>query len=186
VVDTSCSKAAKTFIKNSSGPDFAAADAAAAFIDATLSSSSNGYDPVCTDAALAYMNAYADGKDQLTSTLIAAKTFYKSYTSGSPPNPSSPCVKANLAFAAKSPLADSKSNAAMAAFIDQAVEEGNAVADPVCAAATIAFLDAKIAKSTDKEASAAAADAYIEANAANKGKRSEACRKAAEAYIKLL
>ena len=186
VVDNSCSKAAKSFIKNSSGPDFAAADAAQSFIDATLSSSSNGYDPVCTDAALAYMNAYADGKDQLTSTLIAAKTFYKSYTSGSPPNPSSPCVKANLAFAAKSPLADSKSNAAMAAFIDQAVEEGNAVADPVCAAATIAFLDAKIAKSTDKEASAAAADAYIEANAANKGKRSEACRRAAEAYIKLL
>merc|ERR1711973_21888 len=180
------SPCAKTFIKNSSGPDFAAADAAAAFIDATLSSSSNGYDPVCTDAALAYMNAYADGKDQLTSTLIAAKTFYKSYTSGSPPNPSSPCVKANLAFAAKSPLGDSKSNAAMAAFIDQAVEDGNAVADPVCAAATIAFLDAKIAKSSDKEASAAAADAYIEANAANGGKRSEACRKAAEAYIKLL
>merc|ERR1711874_192379 len=144
-------------IKNSSGPDFAAADAAQSFIDATLSSSSNGYDPVCTDAALAYMNAYTDGKDQLTSTLIAAKTFYKSYTSGSPPNPSSPCVKANLAFA-----------------------------DPVCAAATIAFLDAKITKSTDKEASAAAADAYIEANAANKGKRSEACRRAAEAYIKLL
>merc|ERR1719471_944115 len=163
VVDTSCSKAAKTFIKNSSGPDFVAADAAAAFIDATLSSSSNGYDPVCTDAALAYMNAYADGKDQLTSTLIAAKTFYKSYISGSPPNPSSPCVKANLAFAAKSPLGDSKSNAAMAAFIDQAVEDGNAVADPACAAA---------------------ADAYIEANAANGGKRSEACRKAAEAYIK--
>merc|ERR1719173_400567 len=167
VVDNSCSKAAKSFIKNSSGPDFAAADAAQAFIDATLSSSSNGYDPVCTDAALAYMNAYTDGKDQLTSTLIAAKTFYKSYTSGSPPNPSSPCVKANLAFAAKSPLGDSKSNAAMAAFIDQAVEDGNAVADPVCAAATIAFLDAKIAKRSDKEAGSAAADAYIEANAAN-------------------
>merc|ERR1719362_927526 len=95
VVDASCSKAAKSFI------------------DATLSSRSDGYDPVCTDAALAYMEAYADGKDQLTSTLIAAKTFYKSYTSGNPPNPSSPCVKANLAFAAKSPLSDSKSNAAM-------------------------------------------------------------------------
>merc|ERR1711978_492459 len=83
---------------------------------------------------------------------------YKSLSGGSL-NPSSPCVKANLAFAAKSPLGDSKSNAAMAAFIDQAVEDGNAVADPVCAAATIAFLDAKIAKSSDKEASAAAASA---------------------------
>merc|ERR1719233_1790778 len=186
VVDASCSKAAKSFIRNSNGPDSAASDAAQAFIDATLSSRSDGYDPVCTDAALAYMEAYADGKDQLTSTLIAAKTFYKSYTSGNPPNPSSPCVKANLAFAAKSPLSDSKSNAAMAAFIDKAVEDGNAVADPVCAAATLAFLDAKIAKSSDKEASSAAADAYIEAHAANDGKRTEACRKAAEAYISLL
>merc|ERR1711874_636889 len=162
-----CSVSTSTYMEsiiNGKSTNAAALSAAKAFVDATLSSSSNGYDPVCTDAALAYMNAYADGKDQLTSTLIAAKTFYKGYTSGSPPNPSSPCVKANLAFAAKSPLADSKSNAAMAAFIDQAVEEGNAVADPVCAAATIAFLDAKITKSTDKEASAAAADAYIEAN----------------------
>merc|ERR1719209_1438988 len=156
VVDASCSKAAKSFIRNSNGPDSAASDAAQAFIDATLSSRSDGYDPVCTDAALAYMEAYADGKDQLTSTLIAAKTFYKSYTSGNPPNPSSPCVKANLAFAAKSPLSDSKSNAAMAAFIDKAVEDGNAVADPVCAAATLAFLDAKIAKRSDKEAGSAA------------------------------
>merc|ERR1711963_223848 len=186
VVDPSCTKAAKSFIKNSDGPDSAASDAAQAFIGATLSSGSDGYGPVCTDAALAYMEAHANGKDQLTSTLLAAKTFYKSYTSSTPPNPSSPCVKAILAFAAKSPLSDSKSNAAMAAFIDNAVENGNAVADPVCAAATLAFLEAKIAKSSDKEASSAAADAYIEANAANGGKRSEACRKAAEAYIKLL
>ena len=185
VIDGSCSKAAKAFIRNSNGPDFAASDAAQSFIDATLSSNSKGYDPVCTDAALAYMEAYADGKDQLTSTLLAAKTFYKSLSGGSL-NPSSPCVKANLAFAAKSPLSDSKSNAAMAAFIDKAVADGNAVADPVCAAATLAFLDAKIAKSSDKEASSAAAQAYIEANAANNGKRSEACRKAAEAYISLL
>merc|ERR1719193_2901229 len=88
VVDASCTKAAKEFIRNSNGPDSAASDAAQAFIDATLSSSSNGYDPVCTDAALTYMEAYADGKDQLTSTLLAAKTFYKSYTSGNPPSPS--------------------------------------------------------------------------------------------------
>merc|ERR1711872_405857 len=184
VVDASCTKAAKEFIRNSNGPDSAASDAAQAFIDAT--SSSNGYDPVCTDAALTYMEAYADGKDQLTSTLLAAKTFYKSYTSGNPPSPSSPCVKANLAFVAKSPLSDSQNNAAMTAFIDKAVEDGNAVADPVCAAATLAFLDAKIAKRSDKEASSAAADAYIEAHAANNGKRTEACRKAAEAYISLL
>merc|ERR1719239_546894 len=170
-----CSVSTKTYMESIIGGksiDDAGLSAAKAFIGAF--------------AALAYMEAYADGKDQLTSTLIAAKTFYKSYTSGNPPNPSSPCVKANLAFAAKSPLSDSKSNAAMAAFIDKAVEDGNAVADPVCAAATLAFLDAKIAKRSDKEASSAAADAYIEAHAANDGKRTEACRKAAEAYISLL
>merc|ERR1719189_470652 len=140
----------------------------------------------CSVSTSTYMESIINGKSTNAATLSAAKAFYKSYTSGSPPNPSSPCVKANLAFAAKSPLGDSKSNAAMAAFIDQAVEDGNAVADPVCAAATIAFLDAKIAKSSDKEASSAAADAYIEAHAANDGKRTEACRKAAEAYISLL
>merc|ERR1712032_846929 len=144
---------------------------------------------LCAAAAQAYMESLLSGESGAKASEaaeIAAKTFYKSYTSGNPPNPSSPCVKANLAFAAKSPLSDSKSNAAMAAFIDKAVEDGNAVADPVCAAATLAFLDAKIAKSSDKEASSAAADAYIEAQAANDGKRTEACRKAAEAYISLL
>ena len=46
------------------------------------------------------------------------------------------------------------------------------------------FLDAKIAKKSDKEAGAASAEAYIEAFAANGGQRSEACKKSAEAYIK--
>merc|ERR1711872_315178 len=115
-----------------------------------------------TEAALAFMKDFF-GEDLCSS---AAQAYMESVLSGE--------------SGAKA------SEAAEIAFIDQAVEDGNAVADPVCSAATIAFLDAKIAKSSDKEASAAAADAYIEANAANGGKRSEACRKAAEAYIKLL
>ena len=71
----------------------------------------------------------------------------------------------------------------MIAFINQAVEDGVG-ADPMCAAATIAYLDAKIAKKSDKEAGAASAEAYIQAFAANGGRRSEACKKSAEAYIK--
>merc|ERR1712037_844276 len=93
--------------------------------------------------------------------LIAAKAFYEEYAKGNSPGTNSPCVKATLAYASKSPIA-SKANAA----------------------ATIAYLDAKIAKKSDKEAGAASAEAYIQAFAANGGKRSEACKKSAEAYIK--
>merc|ERR1711971_569145 len=140
--DPACAAAAKSFITAANPPDSASAESAKAFIDATLSTDFEGYDPVCAASALAYMDAFAAGNDALT------------------PN-----------------------NDAMIAFINQAVEDGVG-ADPVCAAATIAFLDAKIAKKSDKEAGAASAEAYIEAFAANGGKRSDACKKSAEAYIK--
>merc|ERR1711962_1661555 len=114
------------------------------------------------------------------SNLIAAKAFYQEYAKGTSPGTNSPCVQATLAYASKSPIASKANSDAMIAFINQAVEDG---ADPVCAAATIAYLDAKIAKKSDKEAGAASAEAYIQAFAANGGRRSEACKKSAEAYI---
>ena len=181
--DPACAAAAKSFITAANPPDSASAESAKAFIDATLSTDFEGYDPVCAASALAYMDAFAAGKDALTSNLIAAKAFYEEYAKGNSPGTNSPCVKATLAYASKSPLASSANSDAMIAFINQAVEDGVG-ADPVCAAATIAFLDAKIAKKSDKEAGAASAEAYIEAFAANGGKRSEACKKSAEAYIK--
>merc|ERR1712062_103278 len=156
---------------------------AKAFIDATLSSDFEGYDPVCAASALAYMDAFAAGNDALTSNLIAAKAFYQEYSKGTSPGTNSPCVKATLDYASKSSIASKANSDAMIAFINQAVEDGVG-ADPVCAAATIAYLDAKIAKKSDKEAGAASAEAYIQAFAANGGKRSEACKKSAEAYIK--
>merc|ERR1712142_762683 len=164
-------------------PDSASAESAKAFIDATLSTDFEGYDPVCAASALAYMDAFAAGYDALTSNLIAAKAFYQEYAKGTSPGTNSPCVKATLAYASKSSIASKANSDAMVAFINQAVEDGVG-ADPVCDAATIAFLDAKIAKKSDKEAGAASAEAYIEAFAANGGKRSEACKKSAEAYIK--
>merc|ERR1711990_810240 len=181
--DPACAAAAKSFITAANPPDSASAESAKAFIDATLSTDFEGYDPVCAASALAYMDAFAAGKDALTSNLIAAKAFYEEYAKGNSPGTNSPCVKATLAYASKSPLASSANSDAMIAFINQAVEDGVG-ADPVCAAATIAFLDAKIAKKSDKEAGAASSEAYIEAFAANGGKRSEACKKSAEAYIK--
>merc|ERR1712013_909959 len=143
---------------------------------ATLSTNFEGYDPVCAASALAYMDSFAAGNDALTSNLIAAKAFYQEYAKGTSPGTNSPCVKATLAYASKSPIASNANSDAMVAFINQAVEDGVG-ADPVCAAA-------KIAKKSDKEAGAASAEAYIQAFAANGGRRSEACKKSAEAYIK--
>jgi len=184
VVDSSCAAAAKSFISGSNIPDSASAESAMAFIDATLGTSSSGYDPVCAASALAYMDAFAAGKDSLTSNLIAAKAFYQEYAKGTSPGPNSPCVKASLAYAAKTQAPDGRNSDAMVAFIKQAVQDGKSAADPVCAAATLAYLDAKIAGKSDKEAGANSAEAYIKAFSDNGGKTSEACRKAADAYVK--
>merc|ERR1712062_322056 len=151
--DPACAAAAKSFISAANPPDSASAE-----------------------SALAYMDAFAAGNDALTSNLIAAKAFYQEYSKGTSPGTNSPCVKATLAYASKSSIASKANSDAMIAFINQAVEDGVG-ADPVCAAASIAYLDAKIAKKSDKEAGAASAEAYIQAFAANGGKRSEACKK---------
>ena len=182
--DPACAASAKAFIDAANPPDSASAESAKAFIDATLTTSSSGYDPVCAASALAYMDAFASGKDPLTSNLIAAKAFFLEYTKGTSPGVDSPCVKATLGYAARSPSPSPANRDAMVAFINQAVNDREAFFDPVCGAATIAFLDAKIAGKTDKEAGADSAEAYIEAFAANGGRRTEACKRSAEAYIK--
>merc|ERR1711997_1419928 len=182
--DPACAASAKAFIDAANPPDSASAESAKAFIDATLTTSSSGYDPVCAASALAYMDAFASGKDALTSNLIAAKAFFLEYIKGTSPGTNSPCVKATLAYASRSPSPSPANKDAMVAFINQAVNDREAFFDPVCGAATIAFLDAKIAGKTDKEAGADSAEAYIEAFAANGGRRTEACKRSAEAYIK--
>merc|ERR1739838_271588 len=164
--------------------DPACAASAKAFIDAALTTSASGYDPVCAASSFAYMDAFASGKDALTSNLIAAKAFFLEYIKGTSPGVDSPCVKATLGYAARSQHPDPANRDAMVAFINQAVNDREAFFDPVCGAATIAWLDEKIAGKSDKEAGAASAEAYIEAFAANGGKRTEACKRSAEAYIK--
>merc|ERR1712088_748317 len=183
--DPACAAAAKAFIDSSNLPGSASVVAAKSFIDSTLTSSSTGYDPVCAASALAYMDASASGKNPLTSGLIAAKAFFQEYAKGASPRVHSPCVKAALGFAASSQSPYRTGNNAMVAFVNQAVKQ-KAFLDPVCGAASIAFLDAKIAGKSDKKAGAAAAEAYIESFASNGGRRTEACKRAAEAFVKTL
>merc|ERR1711971_1428804 len=182
--DPACAASAKAFVDAANPPDSASAESAKAFIDATLTTSASGYDPVCAASSFAYMDAFASGKDALTSNLIAAKAFFLEYIKGTSPGVDSPCVKATLGYAARSQHPDPANRDAMVAFINQAVNDREAFFDPVCGAATIAWLDEKIAGKSDKEAGAASAEAYIEAFAANGGKRTEACKRSAEAYIK--
>merc|ERR1712076_37443 len=161
--DPACAAAAKAFIDSSNLPGSASVVAAKSFIDSTLSSSSSGFDPVCAASALAYMDASASGKNPLTSGLIAAKAFFQEYAKGASPRLHSPCVKAALGFAASSPSPYRTGSNAM-----------------------VAFRDAKIAGKSDKKAGAAAAEAYIESFASNGGRRTEACKRAAEAFVKTL
>ena len=44
------------------------------------------------------MDAFASGKDALTSNLIAAKAFFQEYSKGTSPGANSPCVKATLGY----------------------------------------------------------------------------------------
>merc|ERR1712037_780151 len=70
-------------------------------------------------------------------------------------------------------------------FINKSIESGEKIADPVCAAATLAYLDAKIAKKSDKEAAGDASLAYLAAIAENP-EPSAACKESATAYIDTL
>merc|ERR1712055_140160 len=51
IEDPACADATKAFIESANPPDSASAESAKAFIDATLSTSASGYDPVCAKSA---------------------------------------------------------------------------------------------------------------------------------------
>merc|ERR1711964_100563 len=138
-------------------------------------------DSSCAAAAKSFISAsYVPD----SASAESAKAFIDATLTTSSSGSNSPCVKATLAYAAKTQAPDSGNSDAMVAFIRQAVNDGNSAADPVCAAATLAYLDAKIAGKSDKDAGASSAEAYIQAYSDNSGKTSEACRKAADAYVK--
>merc|ERR1712032_525469 len=179
-----CAAASKAFIASNS-EDSATSSAAEAFIDATLTDSATEYDGVCATAALAYMNSFADGNDEATSTLYAAKAFYEEYAKGKSASSESTCVKAALGYAGKGSDQDPSRTAAMLTFINKSIESGEKIADPVCAAATLAYLDAKIAKKSDKDAAGDASLAYLAAIAENP-EPSAACKESATAYIDTL
>ena len=184
--DSFCADAAKAYMASSSNTfDSASKDSAAAFIDATLTKSSSVYDPACAASALAYIDAFASGINPETSSAIAAKVFFQEIGKSSSPGTSSPCVKATLERASPARWSADK-NDAMVAFVQRAVNDGpEFFNDPVCGAATLAYLDAKIDQESDEEAGKAAAEAYVQAYVDNGGKRSEACKNSISTFIQI-
>merc|ERR1712032_1146602 len=143
----------------------------------------------CEKADIVFKESYNSGKDTILDSALAFVNAWPGLQEGNP------CAVSGKAYMEAiiqgksideagllSP--DSGNSDAMVAFIRQAVNDGNSAADPVCAAATLAYLDAKIAGKSDKDAGASSAEAYIQAFSDNGGETSEACRKAADAYVK--
>merc|ERR1719494_792341 len=95
----------------------------------------------CGEAGKAYVGAISSGQGPERAALLAAKAFLGS-TSGS-----------------------NNVLTAMEAFINS----GESGVDPVCTAAAEAYIDAKIANSSDEDALTSAASAYIAAISANPG-----------------
>ena len=99
------------------------------------------------------MDAFASGKDALTSNLIAAKAFFQEYAKGTSPGANSPCVKATLGYSANSPTTSKANKDAMLAFINQAVNDGPELfTDPVCGAATLAYIPGRQDRREERQA----------------------------------
>jgi len=144
---------------------------------------SSDYGRICATSVAAYTNAYKDGTDVATANFIAAKAFYQEFIAQSKNSGSnlslepSKCIREAEEYA--------KNAAAMIAFFKKAVKTGSSkVLSPVCDAATLAYIDAKIAKDSDEMAKAKAASAYVRALAKDpQGDPNGACFEAAQELL---
>merc|ERR1711962_1311597 len=144
------------------------------------------YDPVCLEAMETFIDSHAAGEDLLTSNLKAARSFFKAFVANPQTVPAdSPCASATLSYAqtiSKEP--SSAANAAMLAYINEAIRKRDRVFDPVCGAASLAYWDAFIEKKDESAASEAAAVAYLDALETNPNfDENGACGRAAKAYM---
>jgi len=142
---------------------------------------SSDYGRICAASVAAYTNAYNNGTDVATANFIAAKAFYQEFIAQSKdagtPNVSmepSNCIREAEEYA--------RNAAAMIEFFKKAVATGRSkVLSPVCDAATLAYIDAKINKDSDEMAKAKATSAYVRALAKDpQGDPNGACFEAAQ------
>merc|ERR1712212_570774 len=185
--DEACHKASRAFfdaVPTKSDPIVGAGFAA--FSDKLFAGKGVVYDPVCLEAMETFIDSHAVGEDLLTSNLKAARSFFKAFVANPQTVPAdSPCASATLSYAqAISKEPSSAANAAMLAYINEAIRKRDRVFDPVCGAASLAYWDAFIEKKDESAASEAAAVAYLDALENNPNfDENGACGRAAKAYM---
>merc|ERR1712157_217339 len=151
---------------------------------------------ICAKASKAYLAAVTAGKSAAQATNAAKQAYISAYNAGTRNAPGTACAAAEVNFKSNLGSADSAactagakgflgstsgSNnvlTAMEAFINS----GESGVDPVCTAAAEAYIDAKIANSSDEDALTSAASAYIAAISANPG-AGQGCLDAASQFI---
>ena len=184
--DEACKEATKAFMKAiPEKPDPARAVAFNAFMNKIFEEDAPAYDPVCLRALESYIDSYVSGDDLLTSNLKAARAFFEEFNKGSNIPADSPCVAATLSYASQIRNKPSPpSQAAMIAYITEAIKSGERRIDPACAAATSAYWDAYIEDKDEASANEAAGIAYLEALDKYPAiDETSACAKATRAYI---
>merc|ERR1711963_365094 len=165
---TPCAAAEATFRNSYGSGKNSVLEAALAYMNAAPSTT-------CGEAGKAYVAAITTGESRARAGLFAARAFINAANAGGF-TPDAACTAALQGFS-KSTRGFGKLNSAFETFVSSA----SGGVDPVCTAAANAYIDAKIAWKSDKEALGAAAEAYITTASANPG-LGAACANAASAF----
>ena len=143
---------------------------------------SSDYGRICTASVEAYTKAYNDGTDVATANFHAAKAFYQEFIAQS--KSAAPNIGLEPSMCIREAEEYARNAAAMIRFFKKAVATGSKVLSPVCDAATLAYIDAKINKDSDELAKAKATNAYVRALAKDpQGDPNGACFEAAQELL---
>ena len=155
-----------------------------AFINKALETG-NGYDPACSAAAEEFLSSYESGKLESAAIIAAATGFMKMHKNNPSLAAKSPCTAATKAYANAIPSSPNPAlNAAMTAFIDEAILSNDDGVSPACGAAAEAYFNKFAAGAGNADALLAASTAFLKAADSDPNFNSESsCARAAEAYM---
>lgn len=185
-----CVAATKAYfynIPNKPSPPNAAA--MIAFIDAMVAQGNRRvYDPVCAKSTLAFWDSFKSGDDELTANFKANLAFIEEYKKGAKVPANSPCLISTIAYSqATKNLPSPPNNAAMLAFMEEAILSNMDRIDPVCLTATEAYYRAYLAGKGETKSNEIAGVAFLDAVAASPDfDPGSPCGISAKAYMKNL
>jgi len=110
---------------------------------------------LCQAATSAYRAAREEGKRPKMAAVMAAKTFYVQFALAPVGGTLAPCERVDETL--------DLALAAMHAYFNAAAATDTEVLSPVCKAATLAYLEARIARKSEAKATVAAGNAYMRA-----------------------